>query len=335
MDDKGSYLTPNDVSRAAAEDRPEAIDAQTWKQVQDHLSRELKLFAFAADWFSVRGYLHGLFTDQRLFNGDFVQQMNDTYLKLDDSKAVSIGFDVCMSLAIRAIGTIKGYGIGLSAAISALWTVTKGVLPDPNAPIKAAIADMQNKVAAIFNESLTALSKADKALGNDWGLLDRFGNLLEQGVLVWPRDLTELRSAQSRAFQYVALQSTVHLLSGQHRISLLDIGVVDVQVKVKGKQNGKWSGMHYLTHSVYSKGGACGVGKGWYLREVYLGYSVVTAGSKAMQRQDASAKLQNKLFGHSIHDPADPQFALPQGFLLFPSNKLRNGWNLPQLHFSG
>jgi hypothetical protein len=332
MIDKGAYLTPQDVSNAANHPPPN-IDEHTWESVRDHLSRELKLYALATDWFSIRGYLHGLFTDQRLFNGDFVRQMNDKYLKLGSSKVVCIGLDVCMALAIRAIGTIKGYGTGLSAVVSSLWIVTKAVLPDPHAKIEAKISEMHDKVAQIFSTSLAALSNADDKLSKDWGLLDSFGTLLEQGDLVWPRDLTALRAAQSRAFQYVALQSTVHLLSGMSGLSSLEIGVVDLQVKVNGKQPGKWVGRHYLTHSVYSKGGACGVGKGWYLRELFLGYRVITAGSQTMHYQDADEALQTKLFGHGIDDPVDPQFALPQGFLLSTTNKLRDGWCLSQLPF--
>ncbi|HUU34928.1 MAG TPA: hypothetical protein VMW48_12765 [Vicinamibacterales bacterium] len=190
------------------------------------------------------------------------------------------------------------------------------------------------KVAAIFARSLEPFSQADDALSKDWGLLDRFGTLLEKGQLEWPRTLTELRSAQSRAFQYVALQATVHLLSGPSGLSWLDIGVVDEQVKVKGKQDGRWSGMHYLTHSVHSKGGACGIGEGWYLREVYLGYRATTPGSSQPLPQDASDALQKKLFGHAIQDPVDPQFALPQGFRLSQSTTSRNGWRLPQLPFA-
>ena len=330
MDDKGTYLGPQDVANAA-EERPPGIDEQAWTAVRDHLMRELKLFRLAADWFSIRGYLHGLFTDQHLFNGDFVQQVNDKYLKLGSSKVVSIGLDVCMSLAVRAIGTIKGYGTGLAAVVSSLWIVTKGALPDPHARIDAKISEMQAQVGRIFSDSLVALSKADARLGTDWGLLDSFGRLLEQGDLVWPRDLTALRAAQSRAFQYVALQSTVHLLSGMSGMSSLEIGVVDLQVKVSGQQNGKWVGHHYLTHSVHSKGGTCGVGKGWYLREVFLGYRVISPGVPKPLQQDAAAALQAKLFGHDISDPGDPQFALTQGFLLSASDPQRSGWNLAQL----
>ncbi len=334
LEDKGAYLTEYMVGQAA-ENPPQEIDIAVWKEVQEHLAREVMLFGRASDWFSITGKLHQLITDQRSFNDDFVRRINDTYLHIDGNKAVSIGMDVCMNLAIRAIGTIKVYGPGMGALVSSLWIVTKSLLPDPSAKVNAAINELHNKVTEIFRHSLKSIETTDQMLAIDWGLLDQFGTLLESKELIWPRDLTLLRAAQSRAFHYVALQSTVQLMSHSHSISWLTIGVIDIQKKVNGKQDGRWSGNHYLTHSVYSKGGGCGCGKGWYLRELFLGYSVATSGSPQPTHSDAPANLQKKLFGTNIHNEEDPELGLTKGFLIYPDSKDRTGWNLKQLGFSG
>ncbi len=333
MKDKGSYLSQADVLQAA-KDRPVNIPETDWEQVEAHLSRELKLFNLADKWFGISGYLHGLFAEQRIFNDDFLTQMNDKYLHIDEKKSVVIVLDDAMQLSIKGIGLIEGYGTYIGAAVSVLWNVTKESLPDDKTKIKAQIADMQTKVADVFKESVVVLSNAHDALVNDWGLLDIFGKSLEDHSLEWPTDLSSIRTAQSRGFQYTALQSTVHLLSGVKGISQLSIGVIDQVVKVKKKQDGKWINNHgYLHYQTHSEKHGRWIFKNWYCREVYLGYSVVTMGSSVLTKQDVFKGLQQKLFGRNIDDSTDPQLGLPAGFLLSKNHESRNGWNLKNIHF--
>ena len=330
--DKGSYMSENDIARAA-HNRPPDIPDEIWSNVELHLSREIKLFHIADKWFGISGYLHGLFSEQQVFNQDFLKQMNDKYLHIDEKESVTVVLDGAMQIAIKGISLIKGYGSYVGSVVSALWNETKKSLPDNKGEIKDLIANMENQVADVFKESLLALSKGHTALANDWGLLDAFGESLKESQLEWPTDLSSIRRAQSKGFQYIALQSTVHLLSGRKDISYLSIGIIDKTLAIGKKQDGHWikpnGYIHYQTHS---KEAGKWPFKDWYCRELYLGYQVASPKTPLLP-QEANINLQNKLFGKDVSDPSDPQFGLTAGFLLSGGDKTRKGWNLKNYPF--
>jgi len=329
--DKGAYLFPNDVKAAA--DKPpwrKPRKLKVWHDVAEHLEREVRFFHFATDWFGSAGYVRNMLQDQQVFDSDFVRRLNDNYLKIAPKTSVTVDLDTAMGFASKAAALIPGYGKLIGALISATWTVTRTQIPDSSTKFEAAITQCHDKVAETFLASIKVTEKADTALAEDWGLIDRFGSLIEDQHLSWPRDLSKLRATNARAFHFTILRDTLRLKSEGNTMTYnSNFGVIRRTVKVRGKQAAKWDKFHFKTASKYHKG-CCGVRAGWYLDEFYLGTVTLHYHHQPATTTytEAAPELQRKMFGKNQSSETDPQFKLPSGFLVNLGGKSRKGWSL-------
>ena len=328
MEDKGAVLYPSDADKFLDHPR-DGVAKDVWNEVVSHLSREIRLFKQETAWFGDGGHLRNALRDKQFFDYGFVDFINDTYLKLPDSKAISLAMDVFMSTAIRAIGVAAGPATGAIAA--ALWTVGKAYLPNPQGRIDAQIKVIRSEISAAFLASIKTYENTDKMLATDWGLLDRFGTLILDDKLEWPRDLTSVREAGAYAFQYCTLRSLLHLYSMTVFPQIGTFGVVQRLRFSKRPTKREWKNYHLYTHSEPRK--RCGVTKNCYY-ECFLGSSIttpVTTGRPVTVYADAPKALQAKLFGTSTKSETDPQFKIDPGFLILPKGTARSGWHLPQV----
>jgi hypothetical protein len=328
MEDKGGVLYPSDADKFLDDPR-DGVAKDVWNEVVAHLSREIRLFRQETKWFGDGGHLRNALRDKQFFDYGFVDFINDTYLGLPDSKQITLALDVFMGTAIRAIGAAAGPATG--AIASAIWTVGKAYLPNPQGRIDAQIKAIRGEIGAAFLASIKTYENADKTLSTDWGLLDRFGTLVLDGKLEWPRDLTPVREASAYAFQYCTLRSLLHLYSMTSFPQIGTFGVVQRLLFSKSPRQREWKNYHLYTHSEKRK--KCGVTKNCYY-ECFLGSSMTTpttTGRPVTFYVAAPEKLQAKLFGTRTKSETDPQFHIDPGFLIYPKGDARSKWKLPQV----
>ena len=326
MEDKGEYLEPYDVEQY----RDKAIDnipTTVWNEVVDHLSLEIRYFKLEIKWFGDNGHMRTALVDRQFFDYHFVEFLNEKYLKLPNTTSMTVALDVYMGTAIRAIGTMAGPVMG--AVASALWIVTKASMSDPESKITGQLKAIRNAIFENFKNTIKALEQTDTKLSEDWGLLNEFGSLIRDEGLSWPRDLSKIREASAKSFQFCALRSLLHLLGGTTAEAYVTFGVVQSRRISDKPRSREWKGYHLYTHS--EKRGKCGVTNNYYY-ECYLGTSnlLLHVQPSTTIYSEASKLLQAKLFGNESSE-TDPQFHLNPGFLIYPKRKPRTEWKLPQL----
>ena len=326
IEDKGNSLMPDDIEKYR--DKPtDNISTSVWNEVVDHLLLEVKYFIFESKWFGDNGHMRTALLNKQFYDYHFVDFLNEHYLKLPDKTTMTVVLDVYMGTAIRAIGAVAGPAMG--AVASALWTVTKAGMPNPEGRITGQLKVIKDEIFENFHKTIKKLEQTDVKLSEDWGLLNQFGALIRDEGLSWPRDLSKIRQASAKSFQFCALRSLLHLKGGQSISSYDTFGVVQSRRISDKPRTREWTNYHLYTHS--EERSKCGVTRNYYY-ECYLGWQhlITTIQPATYTYSEASQSLQAKLFGNASSE-TDPQFNLDAGFLLYPKRKPREDWVLPQL----
>lgn len=163
----------------------------------------------------------------------------------------------------------------------------------------------------------------------DWGNLETFGRLVDDGTLVWPPDAKNIRRAHAKGFHLVCLKSLMELKSRLETTKSLfqqnTWGVVCHQtfIKKKGVRHfDKKSGI------LYEATGKKVCGK-YPITRRFLGTLLRQYTPKHGWwdlPQPAKASLAVKLFGTDDADAVDPQLGINLNFL--ESKKHRKGWSI-------
>lgn len=327
MDDKGEVLRPGDIKCLK---RPRGVTVAIWNEVVDHLEQEIRFFQFAREWFGNTGNPRAMFRDQVVLDYDFVHMINARYKLLRDTTVVKIFLDVAMGMATKMIGGIPPHGAVVAAAVSTIWAFSKGRMPDPNAKVSGKISEIRAKVAETFLASVHTVEQTDIKLSKDWGLLSDFGNLVMDGKLVWPKDMSSLRNAHAYAFQYESMRVLLSIVSGSTG-PYNHFGIAEVQRYSKKPVKRSWhpeKGNYHL-HTASRE-----ASDGHYYVDYFLGgvtcSMVPMAGLVCDPAYNANKELQKKLFGVNTKDDFNPDFGLPSSFLDNPKSAARKGWSLDQ-----
>ncbi len=114
---------------------------------------------------------------------------------------------------------IAGKFIGPTSAVAAFildvfWKVAKsGGGSGAGGTIKAKICEIVTELGKNLEASISAVEACDKQILVDWGNLETFGRLVDDGTLVWPPDAKNIRRAHTKGFHLVCLKSLMELKS--------------------------------------------------------------------------------------------------------------------------
>jgi hypothetical protein len=325
--DRGNAILPGRIRTIP---RPRQIRAKDWDPVVEHLESEVLYFSFTRVWLGDAGHLAMLNDRTTDLNFAFLDQLAGDYLGLKGSNEVTLVFDRMWTLALWAAGKLGGPAAKATSLMKVLWTATAKMLPDPAAVIRARIDRVKDELTKVWAAQLSVLGKKHARINSDWGLLERFGQLVSTGKLHWPEDFDPIRRAVTVAFQVYALK----LLLRESNAGATMVIRKEVPCPSVRAADGWWieacnpagSRNCYYNWALKSKTHKSGE---WCFTH-FLGYRNHDPLSRSTSYLHANQNIQRKLFGSDVSSVLDPEFGFPSSFLTNPNSAERNGWGLDQ-----
>ena len=323
MDDQGDTLPIGCVKDLT---RPRRVPPKAWNEVVAQLETELLFYTYLTRWFGDGGHLRNMFRDQIVIDYGFVDTMNTTFKLTKDNTTVKILLDLAMGTAVGLIKGIPPYGTVVGSVVAAIWALSKPNWPNPNGEVKGKIKDVRNGISTTFLASINVVEGAHAKIASDWGLLEKFGLMIKDKSLVWPKEMGAIRAANSRAFQYEAIRVILN-----HKAATTapyhHFGIARIGKSSKKARKRKWkpaSGDYHL-YSASKKDSNTNVYWDYFLGSMSCSY--VTMAGLVCDTPKASPKaLQKKLFGTDTADQSNPDLNIPGDFLDDPKSKARKGW---------